>query len=333
MGPTGAGKSPARAADLRAQALQAPGLGRLRRGQLRDAEGRQRDVGAVRAPEGRVHRRRRRPARAAARGRQRHAVPRRDRRARARRAGDDPARDRGQAVPAGRRGHARPRPTSSSSPAPTATSAPRSRRAASARICSRGSTCGPSRCRRSATGARISSPTSTTSSTASPSARERGSASTRRRGGPISTSPPPRGAPGPAISATSPPASPGWRRFAPARADRHGRRWRRRSCRLTRLWSGGGAAADADGLEALLGAERLRGGRPVRARPAGRGGAHLPHVPLAVRGRPRLVQRLARPPRQRQRRRPAAQISAALRARLGRRHRLSGRPVNPPAVA
>ena len=126
----------------------------------------------------------------APRRRQGRALPRRDRRARPRRAGDDPARDRGEEVPPGRRrprGLVRfPADRRHQSRSRHGASPP----AASATICSRASTCGRSSCRRCATGARISSPTSITSSTASPSARAAGSASTRRRAAPSSPSRP-----------------------------------------------------------------------------------------------------------------------------------------------
>ena len=75
------GQVAARAPHLRAETEPASGVGRLRRAQLRDPARRRRDVGALRARPRRLHRRASRSAGAAARRRQRHAVPRRGRRA------------------------------------------------------------------------------------------------------------------------------------------------------------------------------------------------------------------------------------------------------------
>jgi hypothetical protein len=85
------GQDAARAAHLRAQAGAAPGVGRLRRGQLRDAARRRHDGHPLRPRQGGLHRRRA-SARGSCAGRRGRRLPRRDRRARARRAGDAPAR-------------------------------------------------------------------------------------------------------------------------------------------------------------------------------------------------------------------------------------------------
>ena len=96
MGPTGAGKSQLARRIYELKKARRQVRGRVRRGQLRDAPRRRRDVRALRPREGRLHRRARRPARAPAQGGRRRPLPRRDRRARARRAGDAAARARGE---------------------------------------------------------------------------------------------------------------------------------------------------------------------------------------------------------------------------------------------
>ncbi len=107
---------------------------------------------AVRPREGRVHRRGRAQAGQVRDGAPRHAVPRRDRRAAAVAAGEDPARARGEAVRARRRHGARCRSTCGSSPRPTGTCARRSRRGSSARISTSGCRCFRSPFRRCASG-------------------------------------------------------------------------------------------------------------------------------------------------------------------------------------
>ena len=94
-GPDRGWEKSARTPNLRIEASKAPGFRPVCRSELRDAEGRWRDVGAVRSPQGRFHRRGRRPPRPAPLSRQGHLVSRRNRRTRPRRAGDDPSRDRG----------------------------------------------------------------------------------------------------------------------------------------------------------------------------------------------------------------------------------------------
>ena len=81
----------------------------LRAGELRRAPGGARRERAVRPREGRVHRRGRREARPLRGGGGGHAVPRRDRRAAARRAGEAQPRAPGEGDPPGRRQPARPR--------------------------------------------------------------------------------------------------------------------------------------------------------------------------------------------------------------------------------
>ena len=121
---------------------------RRQRGRLRER--------AVRPREGRLHRRQGRPGRLLRAGRRRHAVPRRDRQHAAEPAGQAAARAADRRVPPGGlvagapgrrarpRGHQRRR------------RARRWPRAASARICSTGSTPSRSTCRRCASGARTS---------------------------------------------------------------------------------------------------------------------------------------------------------------------------------
>ena len=304
----------ARPPHLRAEAARHQVDGRLRRGELRDAEGRQRDVGLVRPQEGRLHRRGGRPARPAPRRRQGRAVPRRDRRARPRRAGDDPARDRGEEASSRSAPTANRRPTSSSSPAPTRSSARRSRQGGSATICSRGSISGPSRCPR----------LRDRREDIAPNLDYELDRFAEREGSRVSFNKEARAA---------------YLRFAAAPDASWSGNFRDLAASVTRMATfapggridvatrRGGAVAAAPpvvGLGGAGGAARaIAGGRgarcdrSVRARAAGRGGADLPPQPLLVRSRPHPVQRLARAPGLGQRRRSPAQISPALRAQLG----------------
>ena len=124
-----------RAGDPRLQpAPQAPdGPRQLRR----DPGGAHRER-AVRPREGRLHRRARAPGRAVRAGRRRHDLPRRDRRAAARGAGQAAARAAGARGRAARRHRGRSRSTCASSPPPTATSSRRSPTARSAKTSSTG---------------------------------------------------------------------------------------------------------------------------------------------------------------------------------------------------
>ena len=126
--------SPARAAPARSSsparihALLAARERPVRRRQLRrDPRDADRER-AVRPREGGLHRRRPPPAGALRAGRGRHALPRRDRRAAARRAGQAPARPRGAHLRAGRRRPDAQAPTCGWSRPPTATSRPMVRR-------------------------------------------------------------------------------------------------------------------------------------------------------------------------------------------------------------
>ena len=131
-------------------------------------------------------------------------------------------------------------------------------RAASARTCWRGSTCGPSRCPASRSGARTSSPTSISSSSATPS--DDGDERHLQQGGarsaisPSRPRPRPTGAP---ISAISARPSPAWRRSR--RAGRINEATvEEEIARLRGLgWAGAGAIPSEALLRELLGAERL----------------------------------------------------------------------------
>ena len=182
LGPTGAGKSllARRIYELKRHA--ASDRGAVRRGELRHAPRRRRDVGALRPREGRVHRRDARPARAccsartgasssSTRWRSSASTSRPCCCARSRRSGSC----RWAAT-------ARSRASSSSSPARTAISRRPSGPGGSARTCSRGSTSGRSRCRASRTVAKTSLPISTTSWTSSGAARATSSPSAARPG-------------------------------------------------------------------------------------------------------------------------------------------------------
>ena len=135
----------------------------LRPGRLRRAARVDHRERAVRPREGRVHRRDRRD-RALPHGARRHALPRRDRRDPAQRPGEAAARAPGEGGPPGRRRERGRRWTSASSAPRTAISSAWSRRAASARTSSTGSTWSASRFRRCASAATTSRCWSTTSS-------------------------------------------------------------------------------------------------------------------------------------------------------------------------
>ena len=104
--------------------------GAVRGGQLRRHPRDAARVRAVRPRQGRLHRRHRGQAGPVRRGRRRHALPRRDRRAAAAAAGQAPARARDPTRAAGRRRRPSARSTCASSPPPTATSRARSARSA-----------------------------------------------------------------------------------------------------------------------------------------------------------------------------------------------------------
>ena len=107
-------------------------------GQLQRDPGAAAGGGVLRLPQGRVHRRQRRPRRLLPGRQRRHAVPRRDRRPAAVDAVEAAARDPGALGAAGRRGRPSSRSTCGCSAPPTRTSAPRCRPASSARICTTG---------------------------------------------------------------------------------------------------------------------------------------------------------------------------------------------------
>ena len=94
------GQVPARPAHLRAEEGAAPGGGALRGGELRHAARRRGDVRALRPRARRLHGRSPGARRAPAQRGRGHSLPRRDRRARAGRAGHAPAGPRGQGLPA-----------------------------------------------------------------------------------------------------------------------------------------------------------------------------------------------------------------------------------------
>ena len=144
--------------------------------ELRRAARRPRRGRAVRPRARRVHRRGRRARRRVRGGARRHAVPRRDRRAVAARAGQGAARDSGRRAAARRRERRRGGSTCASCRRPTATCGRRSRPAASGSICSIASTSSASPCRRCASGAR----TSRCSPSISGATRPRASAAARR---------------------------------------------------------------------------------------------------------------------------------------------------------
>ena len=126
----------------------------VRRGELRrDPVGADRER-AVRPHEGLVHRRHRRSRREVRAGRRRHAVPRRGRRHVASRRRPSCCGCCRRASSPGSAAPSRSRWTSACSPRRTRISRRRSRRAASARTCSTGSTWCRSTCRRCASGAR-----------------------------------------------------------------------------------------------------------------------------------------------------------------------------------
>ena len=121
--------------DKGARARPAVRAGELRR-DSREPDGER----VLRLPQGRLHRRRRRPRRLLPGRQRRHAVPRRGRRPAAADAGEAAARDPGEEGAQGRRHRPRIRSTCASSAPPTRTSPRWWRRASSARTCTTGST-------------------------------------------------------------------------------------------------------------------------------------------------------------------------------------------------
>jgi transcriptional regulatory protein RtcR len=173
-GPTGRGQVAARAPHLRAEAAARHQLaGALRRGQLRHPARRRRVSTLFGHKPRRVHRRRREPAGPAVARATAGCCSSTRSASSARRAGDAAAGARGAALPAGRRD----KEVESDFQLIAGTNrdlASAVRAGASARTCSRASTCGRSACRVCASASRTSSPTSTTSSSVRAALRSAG---------------------------------------------------------------------------------------------------------------------------------------------------------------